>query len=388
MKVVYVLHSTDNFGGATKAFGITLGRLMANGIEPLVVMPDGNGFCMNLQNCGIKTLILNYRPATYPPVRNIKQIILFIPKLIARVCVNNAAARKLRKEAKDFGADLIHTNVSVTNIGMKAARKLGVPHITHIREFSDKINMHVFPSKRFYFRNFTRANTYTICITKGILKYYHLDSQKNSKVIYDGVLHESDVIKVKQKDNYFLFVGRLEEMKGIADLIKAYARLCETKSDAFPLLVAGDSTNKDYVAQLHDLVNSLDISGKVKFLGNRNDVLDLMSKAAVLIVPSRSEGFGFITAEAMFSGCLVIGKNVDGTKEQFDNGLELTQDEIGLRYSDSAQLVSLMCEVMDNGAEAYLPMIKRAQETVISLYTIEQNTARIIDFYKEIKNEM
>lgn len=387
MKVVYVLHCTDRVGGSTKSFRNMLDGLMANGIEPLVVAPDGNGFCKDLQNCGIKTLILNYRPATYPPVRNIKQIILFIPKLIARVCVNNAAARKLRKEAKDFGADLIHTNVSVTNIGMKAARKLGVPHITHIREFSDKINMHVFPSKRFYFRNFTRSNTYTICITKGILKYYHLDGRENSKVIYDGVLHESDVMDVGQKDNYFLFVGRLEEAKGISDLMKAYARLCETRKDAFPLLVAGDSNNRNYVAQLHGLADSLNVSGKVRFLGNRNDVLELMSKAAALIVPSRSEGFGFITAEAMFSGCLVIGKDVDGTKEQFDNGLELTHEEIGLRYSDNAQLVSLMCEVMDSGAETYLPMIKRAQETVVSLYTTEQNTARIIDFYKEIENK-
>ena len=387
MKVVYVLHSTDNFGGATKAFSIMLERLMANGIEPLVVMPDGNGFCKDLRDCGINTLILNYRPATYPPVRNIKQVILFIPKLIARICVNNIAARKLRKEAGDFGADLIHTNVSVVNIGMKAARRLGIPHITHIREYSDKISMHVFPVKSLYFRNLARAGSYTICITKGILRYYHLDGQKNSKVIYDGVLHESDAIKIAQKDNYFLFAGRLEEAKGISDLMKAYAEVCGTREDAFPLLVAGDSGNRNYVAQLHGLADSLNVSGKVKFLGNRNDVLELMSKASALIVPSRSEGFGFITAEAMFSGCLVIGKDVDGTKEQFDNGLEMTGDEIGLRYSDNAQLVSLMCGVMDSGAETHLPMIRRAQQTVTSLYTIEQNTARIIDLYKEIENE-
>ena len=45
-----------------------------------------------------------------------------------------------------------------------------------------------------------------------------------------------------------------------------------------------------------------------------------MSKALALFVPSSFEGFGFITVEAMFCGCLVIGRNTGGTKEQFDNG--------------------------------------------------------------------
>lgn len=57
-----------------------------------------------------------------------------------------------------------------------------------------------------------------------------------------------------------------------------------------------------------------------------------MSKAQALIVASRFEGFGFITTEAMWNDCLVIGKNIAGTKEQFDNGVAETGHEIGLRF--------------------------------------------------------
>ena len=388
MKVVYVLHCTTNASGATKSFHNMLNGLIANGIEPLVVLPDGDDFCNTLQNEGIRTLILNYRPATYPPLRNLKEIALFIPKLIARIFVNNVAARKLRKEAEDFGADLIHTNVSVINIGMKAARRLGIPHVTHIREYGDKdFNMHVFPSKSAYFKNFSAEKSYTICITKDISKYYNLDNQINSKIVYNGILHTSDVILDLQKEDYFLFAGRLEESKGITELIEAYGKFCRERKDAFPLLIAGEPVKKNYGNMLHEMTASLGITDKVKFLGNRDDVFKLMSKASALIVPSRSEAFGRVTAEAMFAGCLVIGKDTAGTKEQFDNGLELTNNEIGLRYSDRAQLISQMCEVMDNETEVYLPMIKRAQEAVVSLYTIEQNTTRIIDFYKEIENK-
>lgn len=388
MKVVYVLNSTLSSGGATKAFHNMLNGLVSNGIEPLVVVPDGNDFCKTLESEGIKTLILNYRPATYPPFRSLKNIVLFLPKLLARIYVNGLAARRLCKEVKNFDADLIHTNVSVINIGMKAARKLGIPHVTHIREYGDKdFNMRLYPTRSCYLKNFTRKDSHTICITKDISKYYHLDNQLNSKVIYDGVLHKTDVIEEKNKENYFLFAGRLEEGKGIADLISAYGKMCCEKNGVFPLLIAGDTNDKNYLNSLHTLIWSMGYNYSdydIKFLGNRTDILELMSKAAALIVPSRSEGFGFITAEAMFSGCLVIGKDVAGTKEQFDNGLQKTGSEIGLRYLDEAELIKRMCEVMDNGIESYFKMIDGAKQTVLSLYTAERQSENIMNFYKNI----
>ena len=53
----------------------------------------------------------------------------------------------------------------------------------------------------------------------------------------------------------------------------------------------------------------------VKFLGIRKDIYSLMKNAMALVVSSPSEGFGFITVEAMLNGCLVIGRNTAGTKE-------------------------------------------------------------------------
>lgn len=66
----------------------------------------------------------------------------------------------------------------------------------------------------------------------------------------------------------------------------------------------------------------MNIASQVVFLGMRKDIYSLMKDAMALIVPSYWEGFGFITTEAMFNGCLVIGRNTSGTKEQFDNGLD------------------------------------------------------------------
>jgi glycosyltransferase involved in cell wall biosynthesis len=103
-----------------------------------------------------------------------------------------------------------------------------------------------------------------------------------------------------------------------------------------------------------------------------------------LIVPSRAEGFGFITAEGMFSGALVIGKNVRGTKEQFDNGNTETGQEIAIRYETEAELTQYLAEVSQNGIEPYLTMIQAGQHTAVQLYSIESHQNAVWDLYCEI----
>jgi len=92
-------------------------------------------------------------------------------------------------------------------------------------------------------------------------------------------------------------------------------------------------------------------------------------------------------AEAMFQGCLVIGRNTSGTKEQFDNGMELEGDEIGLRYDTTDELAILLAEVASRPAGYYIPYINRAFVVVNNLYTQESNVCQIYDFYQYILHE-
>ena len=129
------------------------------------------------------------------------------------------------------------------------------------------------------------------------------------------------------------------------------------------------------------------ITDQVKFLGLCKDILPLYQNAKALIVPSLFEGFGFITAEAMFSGCLVIGNDTAGTKEQFDNGLEMTGEEIALRYTKQEELVQHLIDVTNNPTRHYEPMILRAQQVVAQLYSTEKHAERVYEFYNYILNQ-
>lgn len=384
MKILFVISSTTIHGGASKAFMQMLIGLISMGVKPLVILPNKNGLYQVLQSKDIDCIALNYRMSVYPSYQSLKDILLFIPRLFGRIIVNNIATIQLISIIKQFKPDIVHTNVSVVAIGYYAARLLKIPHVWHIREYGDlDFKLHYYPTSKIQQNRYKSNSSHTICITKDVQKHHQLEDANTSKVIYDGVLSSSEQAYLINKKNYFLFAGRLEPAKGILLLIDAYAQYCMQHQHTLPLYIAGSGT-PEYTRLIRHKIQEYKIEDQIKLLGMRNDILVLYKEAKALIVPSLSEGFGFITAEAMFSGCLVIGNDIAGTKEQFDNGLELTGKEIALRYTTETQLIQHLIDVTDNPIGQYEPMILIGQEVVKKLYSTEQHVKKIYDFYKNI----
>jgi len=88
--------------------------------------------------------------------------------------------------------------------------------------------------------------------------------------------------------------------------------------------------------------------------------------------------------EAMYNKTLVIAHNTAGTKEQLDNGVKLTGNEIALRYNTETELTQHLLTVSSVPLEQYSQMIERAYTTVSKLYTTEQNAQQVMQFYKDI----
>jgi glycosyltransferase involved in cell wall biosynthesis len=110
-----------------------------------------------------------------------------------------------------------------------------------------------------------------------------------------------------------------------------------------------------------------------------------MAQAEAFIMSSHSEGFGLTTAEAMLNGCVVIGRNTAGTKEQFDRGEEITGSEIGLRFENVDQLASQLEYVSDKANSSHLQQIRENAERVVSTeYTAERYVSEILEFYRSI----
>jgi glycosyltransferase involved in cell wall biosynthesis len=388
MKILFVISSTTLYGGASKSLLNLIYGLKALGVSVFVVCPDRQGLYLTLQDDGIPVFALSYRPATLPPYESITELMLFIPRLIGRYLLNFSASIKLTAIARAINPHIIHTNVSVISIGYNVSRRIKIPHVWHIREYGDlDFNLHFYYTRKKQLKRYTKEDSYTICITKDIQRYNKLQLNINSRVIYNGISSTSNTSYSNKKVQYFLFAGRLEHAKGIISLIDAYASYYRITKDPLPLHIAGEG-DANYVGHLLSLIDSYGIADKVQLLGMQKDIVSLYQEAIALIVPSLSEGFGRVTAEAMFHECLVIGNDVAGSKEQFDNGKELTGDEIALRYTTQEQLVKHLIDVSRKPIKHYEPMILRAKETVEQLYSIEQHIQQVYKFYNVILHQL
>lgn len=385
--IAYVLHSTDLTGGSTKAWLPLLEAVISQGIAPIVIVPDRQGVYLPLKERGVDVHVLNYRTNTYPNSTTIKDLFLFFPRLMGRIFLNYMASRRLVAILKEKHVQLVHSNVSVVSIGCKAAYAVGIPHVCHIREYAALIGRHFFPSRRYVQNRLLAPANYNICITRGVQHYYCQQSNPHSSVIYDGVRPSLSLMPSMPRQHYFLYAGRLEPNKGLLDLLVAYEIARSNSPSDFPVLkVVGAFTEPVYVQQVLHFISVHNLSVQVELMGEVSDVDTYMQQALALIVPSHSEGFGFCMVEAMFNGCIVVGNDTTGTKEQFDNGLRLTGHEIGFRYKNQQELVEHLNYISRTIPAFFNPMRTRAFRVVNELYTTDQNTRHILQFYRQIMN--
>lgn len=108
--------------------------------------------------------------------------------------------------------------------------------------------------------------------------------------------------KVK-KENFFLYLGRIDPKKAIENLIEAFHQSDLFIPSDFQLKIAGNHQNA-YGKQLVELVKRLNLQHKVKFIGHISGEAKqrLLARAHFLFMPSHTENFGIVVTEALAQG--------------------------------------------------------------------------------------
>lgn len=111
-----------------------------------------------------------------------------------------------------------------------------------------------------------------------------------------------------------IFVGQISTNKGIDLLIKACKELIRQGYNV-KLLMAGKIVEEKYR-------RLIEISSFIEYLGflNKEDILHYMRESDVFVMPSRTETFGLVYAEAMSQGLPVIYTRGEGFDGQFEEG--------------------------------------------------------------------
>lgn len=388
MRILYIAHVVD-IGGASIAL-LNIIKGLPKMIEVGVMLPVQEGWLVDeLRKYNCQLFFSNYELMVFP-VASIRKYgrwnpigyLKFGKGLYNKFRKRKNARKDLKKIINEFHPDIVHCNCGPLTFSLKVCQQLGVPHVWHLREYIyEDMKMRVIPSISLFKKKLKQQGNHCIAITKGIFDFFELQEGRD-EVIYDGVfgMPEQKEFMDYAKGDYIFVAGRIESAKGTLMLLEAFCKFHKS----YPyvkLLLAGGFSNPQYLKQCETFVSDNLLYDFVLFLGERNDIYQLMQKARFIVVASPSEGFGFITAEAMLNSCLVIGRNTAGTKEQFDNGLRLAGEEIGLRFETTEELVERMCDALE---DSYTHMRKKAFEVVIQNYTIQSHIQHLMSYYNKI----
>lgn len=395
MKKILYVQSDSKLNGSGKAL-LNLIISIKDQYEIEVFLPDANDeLGIKLKAIGIKCIGSPFALRWYPKFKrtwkiykNLRPLRNFLLGLIEET----SAMKVLEKEVIKFKPDIIHTNVGPVDIGFKIAYKHGIPHVWHLREYQDlDFGVRYFPTKKTFLSMIHSNSTRNISITKGIFDHFNLEQGKDY-VIYDGVIDENTILQYSDKSpiegKYFLYVsGAISEKKGATNVLISFSQFAKEDKNS-KLVYVGLYYQRDvYFQKLKAIIKKEALEGRVLFLGRKStsEVYNIMYHASAFLMLSKSEGFGFTTAEAMFNHCLVIGRNTAGTKEQFDNGLSFSGNEIGLRVNNVKDTIEAMKWVLQPcHSEEINKMKASAKKTVEHFYTYQKYSRSISRIYENI----
>lgn len=175
---------------------------------------------------------------------------------------------------------------------------------------------------------------------------------------------------------YFLFSGRWEPRKNIANIVKAYARFRAESPHDLKLVFTGERTWA--AAETSALIDRLGLAEHVIDLGKSpvGELPMLYSGATALVYPSLWEGFGLPIVEAMAAGTPVITSNNSSMAEIGGSAARLVDplsvDEIAAAMSDIAADPALREQMRKRGLE-------RAR-----LFTWRNTALQTLDIYRRM----
>lgn len=112
-----------------------------------------------------------------------------------------------------------------------------------------------------------------------------------------------------------IYVGRLVPEKGVQQTLCA---LQNVRAD-FTFTIVGDGPCRE---ELQNLAQELGLGHRVRFLGTRADIPELLAGADIFVhFPACEEGFGLTVIEAMAAGCVCVCANSGGIPEIITDGV-------------------------------------------------------------------
>lgn len=355
MKILHVITSL-RLGGAERLLTELLPRLQQMGHEVAVYVFLGinTPFADQLRAAGVQVIMGPENRSVYDP-RHIHTLRQLMPNY-----------------------DIVHAHISspqlfvaIANIGCTT------PLVTTEHNTTNRRRQHWYfrPLDHWMYRQYRQI----ICISPAVkeqLNTYLPTTSSNSIVIYNGIdlsrfknSHPADlkaiVGNVPPTSFFIIMVAAFRWEKDHATLIRAFQNL---PANYHLLLVGADHYGLQ--AQSQQLAESLHLTPRVHFLGERTDVPSLLKAADVVVQSTHVDGFCLAAVEGMASCKPVIVSNVPGIREIVQNhGILFPPQDAHALAKDIQQV----CENKTYAAEVATRCQKRAEDFDINRMAIGYN---------------
>lgn len=178
-----------------------------------------------------------------------------------------------------------------------------------------------------------------------------------------------------QGEPLLVHVSNFRPVKRPVDCVEILARVLE-KGISTRLVMVGDGSERTNVEHR---ARSLGVYDKCVFVGKQAKIVDYLSAADVLLLPSEQESFGLAALEAMACEVPVIASRVGGVPEVVTDGETGFLSEVGdveKMAEDAARLLT--------DAALRSEMGKRARESALARYRTDIVIPQYIEFYERV----
>ena len=199
-------------------------------------------------------------------------------------------ARAARSAAR--GADIVHAHWLPSSI---AALATGKPFVLQLWGTDAELALRA-PA---LFRPLVRRARIVICASNALAEDARRLGAREVRVVPSGVDIPAEVAEPDDPP-HVLYVGRLSEEKGIPELLEA--------TEGLPRVIVGDGPLRDLVPDAVGFVPPSELG-------------PFYERAAVVVCPSRREGYGVVAREAMAYGRPIVASAVGGLLDAVEDGV-------------------------------------------------------------------
>lgn len=286
--------------------------------------------------------------------------------------------RKVSEIIKKEKIDIVHARSRVPGwIGFFASRKTGATFIT---------TCHGYYSKHFFSKIMGWAKI--VIVPSNVIGRHMIDDflvpYQRIRFIPRSVdlerFHYTPYEERSRTEFTIAMVGRITPLKGHSYFLQAVSKVIRTMPYVKVWIIGDAPKDKSiYREEAEMLTRRLGLSHCVKFLGNRKDVPQILSKVNLVVLATiTEEAFGRVIIEAQAAGVPVVATKVGGVVDIIDDGK--TGLLVGPKDPDS-MATAIVRILKDNKLATRIS--EKARKRVEEKFTLEKMCQATIKVYNE-----